>query len=341
MKLQTLSILLLTALLGLTACSEDVPLPEATPLQIPPETMKTLYAAKAGPFQVKQLRDQVLPAANSHRQLDFNLYYPTTGKNHPLVIFSHGNWSNKDSYDRLIEHWVSHGYVVIAPNHLDCCSMAQGIFNSVRYGQLGLIEARVEDFSVLLKALDKIAAMQPQLADKIDIQHIAMAGHSFGAFTATQLGGAAALDPDEGVYRAHLNPQISAVIALSNPGPMFDTITADSWLELQTPTLFSTGTWDIQPAFWPDWRDHLLAFETAKPGDKYALVIDGADHYLGNLICRLEREEPPQTDALAMVNITTTAFLDAYLKKKPEARDFISANHLGEVTGGFARLSQR
>ena len=128
---------------------------------------------------------------------------------------------------------------------------------------------------------------------------------------------------------------------MSPPGPMFDTITAGSWQHLQTPTLVSTGTWDVQPAFWPDWRSHLLSWETAIPGDKYALVTQGADHHLGNLICRTEREAAPQTDALRMVQIATTAFLDAYLKDNTNARAFLEGDTLTEKTAGFSRLDTR
>ena len=41
---------------------------------------------------------------------------------------------------------------------------------------------------------------------------------------------------------------------------MSHTIVEGSWQQLDTPTLATTGTWDIQPSFWPDWRMHLTAF---------------------------------------------------------------------------------
>lgn len=84
-----------------------------------------------------------------------------------------------------------------------------------------------------------------------------------------------------------------------------------------------------------------MSFETAVAGDKYALVTQGADHYMGNLICRLEREETPQDDALLMVRIVSTAFLDAYLKNDATARAFIDSDQLTELTEGFTVLSRR
>jgi len=331
--------LLLSLLLG--ACADDVPLPPAEPLSANPELIQQLHGATAGPFEVSIARDILLPAAGENMELLLNLYYPADGYNHPLLLFSHGNWSDKDSYDRLLTHWVSHGYVVVAPNHLDCCSPVKGIFNSLRYGELGLIEERVMDFHRILVDLEQLATLHPPFMGKADSLRLALTGHSFGAFSAQQFGGAAALDPDTGKYLSHFDPGVSAIVALSPPGPMFDSITADSWKDLSTPTLVSTGTWDIQPGFWPDWRMHLMSWETARPGNKYALVTEGADHYLGNLICRTEREAQPQDNALTMVKIATTSFLDAYLKNNTAAREVLSGDKLAESTENFSRLSVR
>ena len=122
-----------------TACGgEEIELPSVEPLKLSAAEVETLYGAAQGPYEVTASRNLVLPGGADKRDLELNLYYPGDGQGFPLLLFSHGNWSNKDSYDQIIEHWVSHGYVVIAPNHLDCCSMAQGIFNSLRHGQLGL-----------------------------------------------------------------------------------------------------------------------------------------------------------------------------------------------------------
>jgi predicted dienelactone hydrolase len=323
------------------ACSDDIPLPPVQPLVADEAALAGFPGANTQTHSVAAARNLILPASNDQREMQLNLYYPTDGSGYPLLFFSHGNWSNKDSYDRVIEYWVSHGYVVIAPDHLDCCSAVQGIFNSLRYGQLGLIEGRVVDLNRLLNALPALEELDADFAGKADPSRVGITGHSFGAFSAQQFGGAMAFDPDSKQYVQTETPNVRAIVALSPPGPMFDTITAGSWQELTTPTLVTTGTWDVEPRFWPDWRMHLMSWETSQPGDKYALVIDGADHYLGNLICRPEREGPPQEDALRMVQIVTTAFLDAYLKNDTMAMAFLADDRLAATTGNFAYLSRR
>ncbi len=329
------------AVLLLVGCADDVPLPEAAPLSVDDAIIDTLYGAVRGPHTVSSVKDVALASDKDQRELSLNVYFPSEGQNFPLLLFSHGNWSDKDSYDRLIEYWVSHGYTVLATNHLDCCGAVSGIFNSLRYGQLGLIDGRLEDLNRLLNELPTLESQVPEFAGKGDPQRLAVTGHSFGAFSAQQFGGAGAFDPDAETYLVDLDDRVKAVVALSPPGPMFDTITSGSWEKLQTPTLVTTGTWDIQPSFWPDWRAHLMSWETALPGDKYALVIEGADHYLGNLICRTEREATPQHDALRMVQIASVAFLDAYLKGESAAQPILHGDTLATTTGGFARLRQR
>ena len=341
MKLSSCGFTGLLLALFLSACGDDPALPPAQPLVAQESAITQLPGALPGPHQVASATSLVLPADGPLRQLQFNLYYPAQGGNFPLLLFSHGNWSDKDSYDRIIRHWVSHGYTVIAANHLDCCGAVRGIFNSLRYGQLGLIEARVAELNRLLTQLAAIERIHPAFAGKADASRLAVTGHSFGAFSAQQFGGATVLDPDSGKYLSHHDPQVDAIVALSPPGPMFDTITAQSWLALATPTLVATGTWDIQPRFWPDWRMHLMSYESALAQDKYALVTQGADHYLGNLICRTGREAPPQNDALRMMQIATTAFLDAYLKNDEAAREFIASDQLSLLTAGFSALSAR
>lgn len=337
-------LVVIAALLLMVACSEDVVLPEAKPLQATEQQLAQLYKLETGPYAVLMRKDIVFGGADDSEQvraLAVSVSFPDAPGSFPLLLFSHGNWSDRDSYDRVISHWVSHGYVVIAPDHLDCCSMFSGIVNSVRYGQFGLIDERMKDFSFLLDNLDRLQDSVDGLAGKIDSSRIAATGHSFGAFSAEQFGGAGTFNPGTQSMVYYRDERIKAIVALSPPGPMFDVINDQSWLELNTPTLVTTGTWDSNAQFWPDWRLHKMSFDTAKKGHNYALITQGADHYLGNLICRQAREQTPQHDALKMLNSTSTAFLDAYIKDDPVARAYIDSEILAAATGGFSIIQRR
>lgn len=336
-----------SALLGLSmmllvACGgEPVVLPAVEPLKADAAALNSLYGLQGGGFAVKLSEEIVLHDPNQARDIPLRVSYPDAPGPFPLILFSHGNWSDNVKYDKVLDHWVSHGYVVLAPQHLDGGGMARGIFNALRFGQLGLIDARRADMDFLLDNIDSVISALPALQRRIDRERVAVAGHSFGAFTAQQFGGAAALDVGSGQYGVRPDARVRAVVAISPPGPMFDLITEDSWRQMKGPMLLTTGTWDVNAKFFPQWELHRMSFDTAVPGDQYALVVQGADHYLGNLICRPEREEAPQTDALAMVNATTTAFLDAYVKDNANALAFVRGDRLNDITQGFAVLSRR
>ncbi|HEB28972.1 MAG TPA: hypothetical protein ENI05_14670 [Porticoccus sp.] len=331
---------LLLLLTWVASCAEEVELPEAKPLDATAEQLATLYKAEKGPYKVMSKTDVVLPVSED-KSLELSVFYPQADERFPLLLFSHGNWSDKDKYNAVIDHWVSHGYVVIAPNHVDCCSAVHGIINSVRYGQFGLIDERMKDFIFLLDHLRLVEDTVAGLAGKIDSDRIAATGHSFGAFTAQQFAGAGTFNPDTEEYVYYRNDRIKAVVAISPPGPMFDVINDQSWKNLDQPMLLTTGTWDSNAQFWPDWRLHKMSFDTAKAGKNYALITQGADHYLGNLICRPEREQAPQYDALKMLNATSMAFLDAYVKADPLAQAFIDGDQLATATNGFSIIERR
>ncbi|MCH1930401.1 hypothetical protein L9G16_09435 [Shewanella sp. A25] len=335
---KTLLALLLTA--AITGCS-DSELPLAKPLNAEASQMAQIPFLQQGEFAVVTHRDLIVPESQNQRELELSVFYPEQGHNHPLIFFSHGNWSSKDKYDNVINYWVSHGYVVIAPNHLDCCSQVTGIVNSLRYGNFGLIENRVKDFSYLIDHYSELEQLLPALKGKGDINHIALAGHSFGAFTAQQFGGAGTLNTDDKSYHFYSDPRVKAIVALSPPGPMFDEITAQSWQKLSTPTFNTTGTWDLDKYFFTDWQMHKMAFDSAQPTNNYVLVTQGADHYLGNLICRPEREVAPQKDALMLLNATSTAFLSAYLKQDEQAKTFLQNGRLKDLTAGFSTVEYR
>ncbi|MBB3047952.1 putative dienelactone hydrolase [Litorivivens lipolytica] len=337
-------VILLACLLA--ACgNEPAEKPPFSPLSVDSEVLaRTLPGYSTGSYRSEVVDGLVLEAPElANAELVLRIWYPEAfdGES-PVVIFSHGNWSDREKYDRLLSHWSSHGYTVIATTHLDGRSMARGIFNSLRYGQLGLIDARVQDIQFLLDHLSVIEAeLEESIGSALTFQkdHVVIAGHSFGAFTAQQFAGAIA--SDENVISRASDDRVAGVIAISPPGPMFDAIHEKSWENMQGPVLVTTGTWDSNPQFWPDWRAHLMSFETSQPGEQYALVVEGADHYLGNLICRPEREAEPQTDALAMVNSASVAFLNSVLKASDDNLAQLSAGAISDLTDGFADFRKR
>jgi hypothetical protein len=92
-------------------------------------------------------------------------------------------------------------------------------------------------------------------------------------------------------------------------------IDASGYATLAIPAFIETGTADIPPgATAPDgWRGHLAAYDAiASGGDRYAMVLDGADHYFGGVICRPELPGPKQQAQFDLAVARSLAFLRGY-----------------------------
>ena len=341
MKLNSLSILL--AGLLLSACGKTMELPPAQPLQASAEQLAQIPGIASGPLAVS--KSEILDWRVGEQTLRLRVLQPSPHSGgdgpFPLVLFSHGFASDVDQYDALLTHWASHGYISIAPYHRDGGGSLRAIFNSIAIGKAGLIAGRVADIALLLENLAALDEVMPGLAQRIDRGRIAVAGHSFGAFTAQQFAGARAIDPEDGSQIAAGEHSVRAVIAISPPGEMFGLINQQSWRSMHKPMLATTGTWDVDGRFVTQWRQHALSFETAPPGDKHLLVVEGADHYLGNLICRTDRETPAQHDALRMIQAASTAFLNAHLRVHAEPWESLGNGELARLTQEFAQLEHR
>ncbi|GLP96365.1 alpha/beta hydrolase family protein [Paraferrimonas sedimenticola] len=319
-------------------------------VELPPVPEQTLQVASAmqlplqqsGSYQVFDHEYTQLNAGP--RELNVRLLSPKEAGEYPLLVFSHGFWSTQGKYDALLAHWVSHGYVVASVDHVDCCSMPKGIFNSLRYGNLGLIEKRKQDIVSLMDQLPSLLEMHG-LSGQVLLDQVAITGHSFGGFTAQMFAGATATVDGAQVANEELSDEllqkVKAVVAVSPPGPMFDEITPASWTSLNKPTLVTTGSWDVDARFFPDYRLHLTSFEQAPAGDKFALTLAGADHYFGQLICRPEREVEPQTLQFEWLLAFSTAFLDHYLKGQSEPWLRLQAQNIEQISQGFAHLNSK
>ena len=310
--------------------------PEAKTLKADLPSLRAIPFYNAGPLPVRVIEELALKHMDG-REIKIRAIKPE-GKTEPaaLIVFSHGNFSDSDKYDNLLLHWASHGYVVIAPTHSDGVNMMRGIFNTLRYGQLGLIKNRIDDIHLIL---DSLPALQQEIGVEVNRDQIAVAGHSFGAFTAQQMIGAEAFDENTTV--TGIDNRVKAVLAVSPPGPMFESITENSWDKLDKPMMVSTGTWDIEPRFFPEWQLHKMSYDKSAQEDSYAVVFEGVDHYFGNLICRPLRKKEPQRDALQLLGAYSSLFFAAYVTDDKQSLAYLKSNKIPDVAGDFIHWHSR
>jgi pimeloyl-ACP methyl ester carboxylesterase len=225
------------------------------------------------------------------------------------VLFSHGAMSAPDKYAGLIGAWVNAGYDVFAPLHVDSLEHP----DTARYTGFASWRARIEDMRAL--------------AHHVDAKRYVAAGHSYGGLVALTLGGASPVPP-AGIVGPLRDPRVCAALAFSPPAPIPGLIAPDGYASLAVPALIQTGDRDVPPgASGPDgWKSHLLAFDSAAPGgDRYALVLEGVDHYFGGAICKFDYPGPPQSIQLAQAAAVSTLFLDTYSAGRSSARRALAA----------------
>jgi predicted alpha/beta-hydrolase family hydrolase len=228
--------------------------------------------------------------------------WPAADRKLGTILFSHGASSAPEKYQRLIEPWAAAGFEVVAPLHVDSTDHP----DHARYGMLDSWRARLQDMRAL--------------AGEVGGSSYVAAGHSYGGLVALTLGGVKAVLPAD-LQPPLRDPRVSAVLAFSPPGVTTPgLVTAEGFRSLAVPALIETGDRDI-PFGSTDgqWQVHLAAYQEAPPGDKYAVILEGVDHYFGGLICKPGAPGPPQSDQLDQAVRLSIAFLNAYGAKDGRA----------------------
>ncbi|MBC2900087.1 alpha/beta hydrolase family protein [Streptomyces cupreus] len=244
---------------------------------------------------------------------------PATGCGLPVVVFSHGYGWSMNGYAPLADHWAAHGFVVVQPTHLD--SRTLGIpAEDPRTPRMWRF--RIEDLTRVLDGLDALEASVPGLDGRLDRDRIAVAGHSWGAQTASALLGARVLGPDGVPGEDMSDPRVKAgvLLALTGLGDDLTPFAAEhfpfmkpSFATMTTPALIVAGDNDQShlSTRGPDWFTDPYTYS---PSDKSLLTLFGAEHSLGGIpgyeVAETTDESPAR---VALLQRLTTAYLRSAL----------------------------
>jgi hypothetical protein len=302
-----------------------------------------LYKANKGPYEVGGVEIVTLPTDDPQRetnQMELRVAYPEGEGAFPLVIVSHGTFSSKDMYGPVIDHWASHGYIVLLPNHVDSNF---GRMPKNNGDMSDMIMSRAADLTHILNSLDDIEAQVDGIAGKIDRDHMLASGHSVGSYVAMLNNGLKIRNPENGRIMAHEEDRFTGVVMMSDPGKM--ALMPDGvWIHINKPTFLTTGTEDFgtmgdgnAPA--PYQNEILTTGEGAEENSKFLVVLDKGDHYFGGLIHRAKGNLEPDYEGLQIFNSLSLAFMDAYTKGDADARSYLMSIDLTADTNGRATLT--
>jgi predicted dienelactone hydrolase len=277
----------------------------------------TTDAAIGAPAPIVSVKPVEIPAPGRGEPLRVRVSGPVTGRELPIIVFSHGFGSSLDGYGPLADFWAAHGFAVIQPTHLDSRTIGLPP-DDPRTPRIWRF--RVDDMKRVLDQLDLLEAAVPGLTGRLDRSRIATAGHSFGGQTAGILLGLRVPDPDSGKPEDLSDPRITAGVLLATAGRGGADLTPfaaqnlpwlknPSFADMATPALVIAGDHDDLPLSvrGPQWMTDPYFLS---PGSKSLLTLFGAEHSLGGIAgydARETTDENPQR--VALIQRLTWAYL--------------------------------
>lgn len=218
------------------------------------------------------------------RTVPVTVFAPAQPGRYPLIAFSHGALAAPDRYRKLLRPLAAAGFVIVAPMHLESEELVKPAVPSPDE----VWRTRAADLEMALAPPQAITKGLRARSLKLDLRHVIVMGHSFGALLAQIAAGARAHDPGGNLTRLAA-PRLAAVVAWSPPGPMPKVIDADGWSSLNVPSMLLTGTADQLAVMTQPWEWHMASFDGAPSGTKRAWIGQGVDHYFNG---SFGREKP-------------------------------------------------
>lgn len=260
----------------------------------------------------------------------------------PLVLFSHGNGGIAIQSIFLTEMLASHGFVVVAPDHVGDTFLDAFLGNLDEAALLQSAQDRPRDVSFLI---DRMLARSSDPADRfhraLNPFAIGVTGHSFGGFTA--LAVAAGFDGDaagefgfevpEGFEPYPADPRVRAIVPIA---PASTPLSNRELARIRVPTLLVGGTRDgttplvpevtrpfdvirVRPLYRADLRD-AAHFSFTNVCDVIALATDAglppeliSDALGGAYEEGCAPDLLPIEEAHRLTNLVTVSFLRRYL----------------------------
>ena len=309
---------------------------------------ENVYKNQPGPYTVKS----VLYDWNDtqrERKIPVKIYYPESeSQKFPVIIFSHGLGGSRQGYTYLGNHWASHGYICIHLQHLgsdDSVWLNKSpaeIMPAMRKAVADLNNSlnRIYDVHFTLDKIEFLNKEDGLFKGKFDLEHIGMAGHSFGAFTTLAVIGEGYPRWD-GSYHRFDDSRIKAAISMSATPSRHREKLKQVYSGIDIPCFHMTGTLDDSLVADTKASERRLIYDNIDRADNYLLTFEGGDHmvFAGRDVPGRDGSKDPVFHLL--IQMSTTAFWDAYLRADQTALQWLTAGQFKQVLGENGVFEQK
>ncbi len=173
-----------------------------------------------------------------------------TSDPYPLVVFSHGYALSPVVYSTLVEHYASQGYVVLAPEHDER-------FDGSLTGFWKALIDRPDDVHRTIDLAERLNEPGASFAGLLDVDHVAVVGHSYGGYTALAAAGARF---DFTAYERRC-----ATLGADDPRTFF----CDPVLPRESDMATRAGLPAVPSGLWPSLGDTRVKAVISMAGDAY------------------------------------------------------------------------
>ncbi len=289
--------------------------------QLPPVSSDPALAAPGPNTTVS--RTVSISVKHRPEPLQLQVVAPAQGGNGRLVLISHGLWDSPASFEGWAEALATRGYTVILPYHPGSDKQQQQAMLSGKAAPPDPDELRKRPQDVSA-AIDAVAAGGIAGLQGVQTDRVVAIGHSWGATTVLQLGGAkpSAIrlrercsdirDPDRNLSwvlqcsflqaadRASLaDPRVIAVAAVSPPVSLVFDRGAAAGMQARGLVVSGTHDWVV-----PSGPEALDRFGNLRGAGHQLVLVQGGDHF--NLRAPKEQASAPLSPLL--IQWTDAAF---------------------------------
>lgn len=278
--------------------------------------------------------DFTVTDSTRQRDIPIRVYLPAAKTPSAAVLFSHGLGGSREGSPFLGKHWAGRGYVAVFLQHPGSDTSVWRD-KPVAHRMDALREAAnlqqtLLRFRDVPAVIDQLKAWNEAeghaLHGRLDLARLGMSGHSFGAVTTQAVSGQKTARGES----TFTDPRIKAAVIMSPSSPKIGTA-ENAFGGVKLPWMLMTGTKDTSPIGDMDVASRLAVYPALPAGQKYELVLDGAEHSVFT-----ERALPGESGQRnpnhhRAILALSTAFWDAYLKQDAEAKVWLDGEGAPKV----------